>query len=115
MYLCLDLLLLSVLQEVHWQLMQLCLEVIFDPCCRKNKEKLELDQSPYWIEQLEKERYSPEYIELKQVVEPQGLKYIFCSFNKNLFHLLSRGRPTVSLYTYGQVPRPCAFPAPGTG
>ena len=57
--------------------MQLCLEVIFDPCCRKNKEKLELDQSPYWIEQLEKERYSPEYIELKQVVEPQGLKYIF--------------------------------------
>ena len=41
--------------------------------CRKTKtKKVELDQSPYWIEKVEKERYSPELIEMKPVVEEQG-------------------------------------------
>ena len=61
----------------------------FNSFCRKTKtKKLELDESPYWIEQVEKERYSSELIEMKPVVEEPGLMF-FENYDLILFLIFS--------------------------
>ena len=60
-------------------------EVILIFCRKTKSKKLELDQSPYWIEQVEKERYS---LEMKPLVEEPGLIF-FENYDLILFLIFS--------------------------